>query len=1236
MKRSRLVILLFLLTGILGGGTWLLGTKQGNQQLLQWGLGDKLRIGSFRGSLLTGLDLQDVDYRDTRQQLTIRTLRLRWQPGALFGGLLYIRQLQAAGIHYRLLAPTEPGDSSAPPELPLTLRLDQLALTEINIQNGDDLQSIERIALGVRSQDNTLHMGDIQIHYATYQVQGEGQLELAEGYPLQLDIRWQGELPEIGAAKGAGRLSGDLNKLQIEHASESPYQITTEGSIDLSGASPVVDIRGRWQPLAWPRQDAVLNSTGGDYRVRGPLDALQLNSNTRLQFPGTDTPPFSIQLDTRLSHKGADELALLVREVTDQPEPLELKVGGAIRLEDDEPRLDLDGSWSNARWPLVGDANSASPAGTFSLRGVAQSPRLESYASLTFPQDNAPDIQAHLQGLLSATGLSGLILDSKLLGGTIRTTGQVHWAPALAWELALQGDALDPAVQWPAWPGKLALRAALKGGISQQGVEINADLQQLDGTLQQQPINATGRARYDPDGLNLQRIALRSGPNRFDLSGRLGDKLDLVYALKAPKLAAIWPALQGSIQADGRLGGQRDNPEISTQLQANGLRYAEQRIDQLSANLSWKQGEANGQLTATGLRSADWQGRKLLVSLTGPPESHQARLSLDASDLQLKSAVAGGWHAPLWSGQLESLEIEHEQLGSWRTAAPATLRAGRDQFSLAATCLIQQNARLCANGAWTPTDNRLEASLTAIPLARLLPWLPDQIQVTGNLDGQLSLSGPTKALTGQARLSLPQGDLLLDNAAEQPLRLALREGALSLQLTPQGSQLDFNLRAGAGSISAQAATGPIATEGPLAVNGSLRADLPDLQPLGLLLPGLSDIQGKLAAEATLAGNLQQPEIDGFVRLDQGAANLPQLGLELQDVTLSARNQGKERVNLAGQLTSGGGTLKLQGDLRLDPEQAWPLTLTLVGDNVQVVRLPEALAYASPDLAITLQRQQFGIKGELKLPQADIQLRELPKSAVAVSEDEVIIGQSDIQPSSPPLTIDARVAIQVGEQVRFSGFGLETRLQGNVALSSREGRSLAQGELALKEGRYRAYGQDLTIEQGRLLFNGPPQNPTLDIKATRLSKDESVTAILNLSGNLRAPQVEVSSEPSLPEAEALAYLVTGQSLDSEGAGGATVLRQAVAAKGLEKSQEILDRLASGLGVDEVKLEEGDSLEETSLLLGKYLSPDLYVSYAVGLFDNQGALVTRYRLSERLRLEVQSGSSQSMDLIYDVER
>jgi len=152
----------------------------------------------------------------------------------------------------------------------------------------------------------------------------------------------------------------------------------------------------------------------------------------------------------------------------------------------------------------------------------------------------------------------------------------------------------------------------------------------------------------------------------------------------------------------------------------------------------------------------------------------------------------------------------------------------------------------------------------------------------------------------------------------------------------------------------------------------------------------------------------------------------------------------------------------------------------------------------------------------------------------------------------------------------------------------------------------------------------------------LSRDETVTAILNVSGSLRKPLVTVSSTPSLPEEEALAYLLTGRGLDEEGPDKITMLRLAAASQGLEKSQEILDRLAADTGIDDISLQEGSSLEETSLLLGKYLSPDLYVSYVMGVFDTQGAFMTRYRLSKRLRLEVQSGTEQSMDLIYRVEK
>jgi translocation and assembly module TamB len=74
----------------------------------------------------------------------------------------------------------------------------------------------------------------------------------------------------------------------------------------------------------------------------------------------------------------------------------------------------------------------------------------------------------------------------------------------------------------------------------------------------------------------------------------------------------------------------------------------------------------------------------------------------------------------------------------------------------------------------------------------------------------------------------------------------------------------------------------------------------------------------------------------------------------------------------------------------------------------------------------------------------------------------------------------------------------------------------------------------------------------------------------------------------------------------------------------------------VGLDEFTIGSGAGLEQSSLLLGKYLTPDLYVRYALGLFDNEGTLQLNYRLTDSLSVEAQSGASQGVDLIYSIER
>ena len=97
------------------------------------------------------------------------------------------------------------------------------------------------------------------------------------------------------------------------------------------------------------------------------------------------------------------------------------------------------------------------------------------------------------------------------------------------------------------------------------------------------------------------------------------------------------------------------------------------------------------------------------------------------------------------------------------------------------------------------------------------------------------------------------------------------------------------------------------------------------------------------------------------------------------------------------------------------------------------------------------------------------------------------------------------------------------------------------------GIYKAYGQDLTIQQGRLLFAGQAINdPQVNLIATRTV--DTVTAKLIVSGSAQKPLLEVSSDPPMPQTQALSYLVTGKPINEVGSGEGDLVQSAARSLG----------------------------------------------------------------------------------------
>jgi translocation and assembly module TamB len=230
-------------------------------------------------------------------------------------------------------------------------------------------------------------------------------------------------------------------------------------------------------------------------------------------------------------------------------------------------------------------------------------------------------------------------------------------------------------------------------------------------------------------------------------------------------------------------------------------------------------------------------------------------------------------------------------------------------------------------------------------------------------------------------------------------------------------------------------------------------------------------------------------------------------------------------------------------------------------------------------------------------------------------------------------------VQLGEKVSFEGFGLKTRLTGEMSLShaavaGQSGVS-ADGVVKLEEGEFAAFGQKLDIERGSLMFAGDVADPGLDVRASREISYEGrdITVGVLLSGTLSRILTRVFSEPAMGEMDALSYLTTGRPLSAAGAGDQYSVASTAVSLGLSGALPVAQKLGSAIKVDEIALDT-TATGSTAVVVGERLGDDLYIRYSYGVFDNLGTVRVTYKIGRRLSIEASSGEEQALDLIYSV--
>lgn len=925
--------------------------------------------------------------------------------------------------------------------------------------------------------------------------------------------------------------------------------------------------------------------------------------------------------------------------------PFQIRTKGSLSL-GAEPQLDLANDWQAVQWPFTGQAQFASKSGQMRIKGPLNNYLLQVITELNGTDIPNAAIKLNAQGSTESITIKDISL--ALLGGEININGQAAWVPAPRWDMTIEARDLQPGKQWPEVPGRFSLQLASNGELIDGKPHLTAELKELKGLINTLALSGQGKARLDDEHLRLEGLDISAGKNQLRLHGELAKTADFQALIEAPELAKLWPGLKGSLKANARLQGELQMPDLRLEASGAGLGFGDQGLKSLEAKVLWNPKDAKASSTRISLKGLA-SGKPILdsLNLSGPGNlaNHQWTLDLKGPGLSGNLALKGGVEGASWRGQLQSGKFNSKEAGQWQLAKAFGLTLG-SKGQLDEHCWQSRGGAVCLNGRWNEQQEfAANASIKALPLAILEPFLPPGERISGSINAQAKAGGSFAKPRAELNLQLAQCSYQ-PNIPNTKVSVHLRDLKLDANLANEllKAKLDLGLKLDTpkapgtwGSSSANLALhlGAKPRLGP----STLKLNYPDIANVGFLVPAINKLKGQVALDIKAQGALDKPNLQGGLRLENAGLELPDTGIKIEGLALSALMAGGQQVNIKGQASSGGGRLELDG--RLDIAGTKPrLDASLRGQNFQVARIPMAEVLISPDIKLNLKDNNFLASGNLLLPKAIIKLKELPEGSVAVSDDVVII--DDAAPKTakkeelPPALVNARIDLRLGDEVSFSGFGLKTKIQGRLNIESTPGKPpLGNGNLNLVDGSFKAFGQDLSIERGRFLFSGPLDQPGLDIQAVRQAKDEDVKAGVMVTGPVKNPEVKVFSIPPKPTSEALSYLLTGSGLKSASPDQASAINSAAYSMQKAGANLLTGGIAKQLGLSDFSF-GGESAQTSALNLGKQLSPDLYVRYVRNLFDNTAAMEVGYKINKVLDLKVYGGSNQGVDLYYHKEK
>lgn len=898
------------------------------------------------------------------------------------------------------------------------------------------------------------------------------------------------------------------------------------------------------------------------------------------------------------------------------------------------------------QWPLTASAQYQVDNIALNLTGKVTDYQIKSKFAVKGENIPATTVDLSSSGNLKQIDITSLLVSA--LKGTILLSGNASWQDSIKWNTALKVNKIDASSEFPDYP------LVLNGGLNTSGSWIDKDWSvairdvALVGNIKKAKIDVHGNVSGDAKGVwNIHDFDATWGDNVIKINGQMDNKLALNADINAKNLSQILPELSGNVVGKIALQGTLDKPVVDTNLQVNTFRWQTWSVNnaKLMANVkSTEQIAGDVTLNIASITGEGVAANNIVAVLKGNEASHMLTLQSKGEPASGKIALSGKFNRDnmKWSGNLYDSSVITPMGPVVLNKSVDIVAAINDKsVTIGAHCWQHKDAKICLPKPVVIADKgSAEVALDQFDL-RLINQLIGRgtVRFRGTLTGNVKADWDTSKNTPNLFADIKGKDItIVYLSGIQLLHIVFEQ----LNVTGDMHKNDFKLNLLAQLKQNGKVTADILVSDPLnkkGLSGNITIDKITaalLEPL--FLDKENNLSGILNGKLLFSGALLDPLVNGEITLKGVKTQGNWIPIDIQNADAVMNFSGKES-NLNGLITSTSGKLILKGYANWMKLDNWFAQLSANGQNLEVNIPPMIDMKVSPNLEIEVNNTALNLKGNVDIPWARIKATNLPEGAVDISSDEVMLDEN-LQPkgkSSNPIAINSNLMIRLGDDISLDAFGLKAKLNGQLLVKQNKNGLGLNGQVFIPNGSFHAYGQDLLIRKGELVFSGPVDQPMLNIEAIRNpnSIENDVVAGLKITGFADAPKVEVFSNPAMSQQEALSYILRGQGLGSDSGADNDVMTSLLIGLGASQGGKYVGKVGEAFGIKNLSFDTQGVGNSSQVVVSGYILPNLQLKYGIGIFDALATVTLRYRLLPRLYMEAVSGLDQTIDLLYQFE-